>query len=267
MGIIRRLRLRIIPALFLIGSVLLSQPGPRAVLDTVYAVRANTLPAGDQVKASGEILMGQPYGFTRIESDTSQTSSVLQVAVHGYGSKGYEWVVPLVKLSRRSAYTYFYRYNWENCPPEAARELASSLIGLIHRTAGVEKLVLFGHSYGGIVVTFAASVLHLNIPVEVHAIASPLAGYPGILDRCDLLFDSDSTLVYPGWDSTVVHVQWKTQYLLDNAFNRLPADPQDVRLPNSRPFLLPATMNGHRLGHNWSVTWVVDEYLGNPHRR
>jgi hypothetical protein len=29
---------------------------------------------------------------------------------------------------------------------------------------------------------------------------------------------------------------------------------------------LPPTMNGHRLGHNWSVSWVVDSYLGKAHR-
>lgn len=149
---------------------------------------------------------------------------------------------------------------------EAARELASSLIALIHRTPGVEKLVLFGHSYGGIVVTFCAGLLHLNIPVEINAVAAPLAGYPGLLEKCDLDIHEDSTLVYPIWDSSLVHIQWKTQHLLDNAFNSLPEDPQEVHLPLSRHYLLPPTMDGHRLGHNWSVSWVVDEYLGIPHQ-
>lgn len=247
--------------------ILWSQPSTFSGLDSIAVLSVERLQGGEQVRSSGQTLMAQPLGFTRIQNQESTGTSAIQVAVHGYGSEGYEWVLPMAKLSGRSEHTFFYRYDWDKCPREAAEELASSLISLIRETPGTEKLVLFGHSHGGIVVTFCAGLLHLSIPVEVHAIAAPLAGHPGLAARCDLVFDRDSTLVYPVWDSSVVHIQWKTQHLLDNAFNRLSEDPQEVNLSNSRSHLLPPTMDGHRLGHNWSVTWVVDEYLAVPHRR
>ena len=53
-------------------------------------------------------------------------------------------------------------------------------------TEGVEKIVVFGHSYGGVVVTGLASKLHFNIPIEIHSIASPLRGYSSLQKRFEI---------------------------------------------------------------------------------
>ena len=53
--------------------------------------------------------------------------------------------------------------------------------------------------------------------------------------------------------------EWRTQHELDNAFNRLPEDPQVVDLPDSVVIRLPAKYNDRRLGHNWSISWVAEK--------
>lgn len=232
----------------------------------VSTLHVKDLPVGEQVKASGQKLISQPHGFTRITADTSIIRTVMHVAVHGFESEGYEWVVSLTNLAQVYDHTYFYRYDWETCPDSAAELLTSSIDSLIGLSAGVEKLVLFGHSYGGLVVTFCASLLHLNIPIEVHSIAAPLRGYSRLFKSCVLSTGSDGEVVFPPWEKSVSHFQWRTQHLLDNAFRRFKFDPQEVLLPASGVTRLPATIDGHRLGHNWSVTWVIDEYLGIPQK-
>lgn len=244
-------------------SVILIQAQEKEV--AVSVLKVEDLPAGEQVKASGQKLIAQPYGFTRITTDTSLVQTVLHVAVHGFESEGYEWVASLVKLAQVYDYTYFYRYDWQTCPDSAAALLSASIDSIVGLSPGTEKVVLFGHSYGGLVVTFCAALLHLNIPVEVHSIAAPLRGYSRLFKSCSLSTGADGEVLFPPWEKGVSHFQWRTQHLLDNAFRRFKFDPQEVLLPNSKVTRLPATMDRHRLGHNWSITWVIDEYLGIPH--
>lgn len=257
--------LRIWIALFLFGASL-ELLTPQSFQDSIYVLRADQLPLGDEVKSSGKRLLSQPYGFTHIKNESSHNHGTVHVAVHGLKSEGYEWVGPIVKLSEAYKYVFFYRYNWEDCPDSAAERLAVTLPGLVSRCEGAEKLVIFGHSYGGLVVTFSASKLHFNIPVEIHTIAAPLGGYSRLFKTCDLKTSSDGRVDFPAWDTNITHIQWRTQHRLDNAFKRFRYDPQETTLRDSDFFRLPATMDSHRLGHNWSITWVIDEYLDLPHR-
>ncbi len=239
-----------------------------AQADTLFvsSIRVQDLPAGEQVKASGQKLISQPYGFTRITADTSLIQTVLHVAVHGFESEGYEWVASVSKLAQVYNHTYFYRYDWQTCPDSAAVLLSASIDSLVGLSLGTEKVVLFGHSYGGLVVTFCAALLHLNIPIEVHSIAAPLRGYSRLFKSCSLSTGPDGEVLFLPWEKGVSHFQWRTQHLLDNAFRRFKFDPQEVLFPTSTVTRLPATMDGQRLGHNWSVNWVIDEYLGIPHK-
>ena len=58
--------------------------------------------------------------------------------------------------------------------------------------------------------------------------------------------------------------QWRTIHTLDGAFKSLDKDPQNLEeVINKTPFKgsitrLPKLYKGHRLGHNWSISWVVD---------
>lgn len=221
------------------------------------------LPAGEYVKESGKKLINQPYGFTKIIADSAQINDILTVVVHGYDSKGYEWITLLNNLAEKYNNTYFYRYDWEICPNSLANNLANSLEILLRSDSAINDVIIFGHSYGGLVVTYLASNLDVKIPIEIHTIAAPLAGYPRIMDKCDLQYNENNKLIYPSWDSNISHHQWRTQKHQDGAFRDLDYDPQDIIFENSNITLLPETMNGQRLGHNWSITWVIDNYLNN----
>lgn len=221
------------------------------------------LPAGKYVKESGKKLINQPFGFTKIIADSAQIDSTLLIAVHGYDSRGYEWVAPLNHLAENYNKTYFYRYDWEICPDSLARNLANSLEVLLRSDPAINDIIIFGHSYGGLVVTYLASNLNINIQIEIHTIASPLAGYPRIMDNCDLLYNDDDKLIYSSWDSNISHYQWRTHKQQDGAFRDLDFNPQDINFDNGEIILLPETIDGQRLGHNWSITWVIDNYLNN----
>lgn len=240
-------------------------PLPAVAADSLSVLYVEQLPTGEQVKASGKLLISQPAGFTRIHHDSSYDMRTVILGVHGWKSEGYEWVAPITKLSEHYRHTYFYRYKWETCPDSAAAELATAVTQLIGKAPGVNSVVLFGHSYGGLLVTFLASKLHLNIPMEIHTIASPLKGYANLYKRCELDKQRDGVLRFPAWEANVSHFQWRTQHRLDGAFRRMKQDPQAVDLDGSDVTLLPQSMNGRRLGHNWSITWVIDEYLRIPH--
>ena len=234
--------------------------------DSTTVVRTADLPIAQEVRTSGKKLMSREYGFTRVEDDSSFDVKTVVVAVHRLKSEGYEWVYGLRKLARQFRHTYFYRYNWEVCPDSAAVILTQQLSDLIGTSLGIERLIIFGHSYGGIVVTELASRLHLNIPVEIHTISSPLRGYAALSKRCESEIQRDGTLQFSRWETNISHFQWRTQHKLDGAFRRLKVDPQDVLLAGSKVTLLPDSMNGRLLGHNWSITWVVDEFLRIPHK-
>ena len=223
-------------------------------------LQTSDLPTGDKVKESGKKLINQPFGFTHVIADSAKNDSTLMIAVHGYESKGYEWVASLNSLAENYNKTYFYRYNWNVCPDSVGRSLADSLTILIHRNPNINDVIIFGHSYGGLVVTYLASSMDINVPIEIHTIAAPLAGYPRIVDNCELQYNDDK-LIYPFWSDNISHSQWRTQKHQDGAFRNLDYDPQDIIFENSNITLLPETMNGQRLGHNWSITWVINNYL------
>ena len=46
---------------------------------------------------------------------------------------------------------------------------------------------------------------------------------------------------------------------LDGIFMALPYDPQIVEIENSNVTRLPEKYKENKLGHNWSISWVVDK--------
>mgnify|MGYP001229943508 CR=1 FL=1 len=229
-------------------------------------IYSKDLQIGEEVKVSGKKLMSQENGFTLISNDSSFNEETLIVAVHGWKSEGYEWIYGLKTLSSEYKHTYFYRYNWNVCPDSVAIDFFDELTTIIGLSEGIERIVVFGHSYGGVVVTDLASKLHFNIPIEIHSIASPLRGYSSLVKRCEIGTNRDGSLNFKPWEKNITHFQWRTQHKLDGIFRKMKEDPQQVNLFNSNVTLLPESMNGRRLGHNWSITWVVDEFLRIPHK-
>ncbi|MCF7808128.1 MAG: alpha/beta hydrolase [Candidatus Marinimicrobia bacterium] len=215
------------------------------------------LAEGSEIKVSGLQLMEQPLGLVELTTDAGRNDSVLIVAVHGYQSSGYEWITGLKHLGAHYGSLYFYRYDWNRCPESIAEELASLILNE-KQTAPYKRVILFGHSYGGVVVAQAASQIGA-VRADVHVIAAPLAGFQGLTDNCD-------ELQYDEWSKSVNVLQHRTVKAQDGAFRELEDDPQEIDLPFHEVYTLPPTMDGHRLGHNWSVTWVLDQHVGRAHR-
>jgi pimeloyl-ACP methyl ester carboxylesterase len=213
------------------------------------ALSLRDLPLEPDVKASGALLMKSPEGLHRLDANGPRPLAV--VAVHGGDSEGYEWIYALHELAEKGARVYFYRYDFKVCPDVAARGLGQALHGLL-TDASIQKLHVMGHSYGGVVTALMASEYGERAPLEVELIAAPLAGIGSLRQRC----------AYTGphfrADSRVVVHQWRTQQALDSAFKDLPVDPQRYDIAGSDVITLPGDYRGHRLGHNWSISAVVD---------
>ena len=233
--------------------------------DEVISFDIHVFGEGTEITTAGQHLMEQPLGVIELRDGEQRNDSVLVMAVHGYDSRGYEWIVGLKNLADHYGSVFFFRYDWDQCPDQIAANLAAE-IKKIERHGKYKKLVIFGHSYGGMVVTYAASELG-KLKADIHVIAAPLSGFPKLLDECDKLsYDSGDKLKYPEWNKSVRLIQHRTVHAQDGAFRELASDPQEVDLPFYQSQELPPTMDGHRLGHNWSVTWVLDKHVGKPHR-
>lgn len=207
----------------------------------------DTLDAGGEVRASGSRLMALPHGLHRLDRDGGET---VTVAVHGWRSEGYEWVHLLKSLDGAETSVWFYRWDWNGCPGPAAAALVERLGEAPFRDMARVRVV--GHSYGGVLAAAAAAQWPGTVELEVHAIAAPLAG---VGERCE--YRTPSAL-----PENVAFRQWRTRHELDGAFRAMPEDPQQVDIPGAETTLLPATYNGRRLGHNWSVSWVADVLAG-----
>ena len=205
----------------------------------------------EHAERDGKRLMALPLGLHRLDGNASHDGAT--VAVHGWRSRGYEWVYPLLTLADAEdgpASVWFFRWDWSTCPEAAAAELVTALAGL--EPQGAAQIRLVGHSLGGVVVVAAAARWQAPTPLEAHAIAAPLAS---VGEPC--AYQPPTALP----DSVALH-QWRTQHALDGAFKDWPTDPQIVAIP-SPATRLPATYRGRRLGHNWTVSWVADRLAGN----
>lgn len=214
------------------------------------------LPEGDDAKASGKKLMALPFGLHRL--DTAAPAPVHAViGVHGFDSEGYEWIQPLQTLARDGeARVYFYRWDFDQCPEPMATALGEAIDGLLAAEPELASLQVVAHSYGGVVTALAASRYHGRVPLVVDIVASPLAGHPGMSRQC-----SYGGPVAPATEVPVTLRQWRTRHDLDGAFRDIDPDPQVVDLPGEVT-VLPESYRGHRLGHNWSISWVVDHLAG-----
>jgi len=255
---------------FIIIQACAGNPHEDSVLDRIREnqitrMDVNLLVDGTEIQSAGLELMSSPIGMLELSLEDNLNDSVLAIAVHGYQSQGYEWITGLKNLAEHFGSVFFFRYDWEQCPDLIAADLATQILAL-KKASAYEKIILFGHSYGGLVVTFAASELD-NLNAEINVIAAPLSGYPELFDDCaTLTYDENDKLIYPKWEQSVRVIQHKTVHAQDGAFRELASDPQEIDLPFERIQELPPTMDGHRLGHNWSVSWVLDQYIGKPHR-
>ena len=134
--------------------------------------------AQDQFKSYKDIKK-IPDGMNLIH-DNNQTRAI--VGVHGFYPVywveiHHEWVQPFNWLSQQDIKTFFYKYDWNECPSKMAKEFSRELESLIIQYPEVEDWQIVGHSMGGSVVMFtnqsfeynskAVSYTHLTLPTNV----------------------------------------------------------------------------------------------------
>lgn len=203
---------------------------------------------------SGKQLMSLSYGLHLLE-ESKPMQKTLIIGAHGSNSRGYEWIYPLTSLDDSDNLIAFFRWDDSSCPSPGIHSLSQDLSNLLEKKENIKKIILIGHSYGGILVTSFMQEWIEELPLEVHAIASPLKGMGPISTMCGYKVPKsvkDNISLY----------QWRTIKELDGAFSELDYDPQEVQILNSQITRLPETYKGNKLGHNWSISWVADEMLG-----
>ena len=214
-------------------------------------IQLNDLNAEISVKTLGERLIDLPYGLNDLEPSADESQEIF-IAVHGGSSEGYEWIHPIRKIDTKQKHMYFYRWPDNGCFQGSAEELVNEIYTLLNQDNSFKKVILMGHSYGGILVTDVLKHWNVVTPLEVHVVASPLLGTTMLKSICGyepIKIIPNNTLLF----------EWRTQHQLDSAFKDLSVDPQQINIKGSLVTVLPETYKGNRLGHNWSISWVADE--------
>ena len=214
-------------------------------------IQLNDLNAEISVKTLGERLIDLPYGLNDLEPSADDSQEIF-IAVHGGSSEGYEWIHPIRKIDTKQKHMYFYRWPDNGCFQDSAKELVNEIYTLLNQDNSFKKVILMGHSYGGILVTDVLKHWNVVTPLEVHVVASPLLGTTMLKSICGyepIKIIPNNTLLF----------EWRTQHQLDSAFKDLSVDPQQINIKGSLVTVLPDTYKGNRLGHNWSISWVADE--------
>ena len=214
-------------------------------------IQLNDLSAEISVKTLGERLIDLPYGLNDLEPSEDDSQEIF-IAVHGGSSEGYEWIHPIRKIDTKQKHMYFYRWPDNGCFQGSAEELVNEIYTLLNQDDSFKKVILMGHSYGGILVTDVLKHWNVVTPLEVHVVASPLLGTKMLKSICGY----EPIKIIPNNSSLF---EWRTQHQLDSAFKDLSVDPQQINIKGSLVTVLPDTYKGNRLGHNWSISWVADE--------
>ena len=214
-------------------------------------IQLSDLSAEISVKTLGERLIDLPYGLNDLEPSAGDSQEIF-IAVHGGSSEGYEWIHPIRKIDTKQKHMYFYRWPDNGCFQSSAEELVNKIYNLLNQDNSFKKVILMGHSYGGILVTDVLKHWNVVTPLEVHVVASPLLGTTMLKSICGY----EPIKIIPNNSSLF---EWRTQHQLDSAFKDLTVDPQQINIKGSLVTVLPDTYKGNRLGHNWSISWVADE--------
>ena len=210
----------------------------------------DSLDPGEGYKESGAKLIRLDFGLNPLERFNGK-EKILLISVHGSQSEGYEWIYPLQTLDTEKSATFFYRWKDNKCYLSSAEKLNSYLSRAIKNFPDLEKVVLIGHSYGGVLVTSMVENWNNYLPADIHSVAGPIGSE---FNRGGCKYSPPKLI-----SDKAVFYQWKTQHHLDAAFKRLKNDPQNLALTGSVVTRLPETYRGRRLGHNWSISWVADE--------
>ncbi|MBA65570.1 MAG: hypothetical protein CMG55_07195 [Candidatus Marinimicrobia bacterium] len=202
-------------------------------------------------------LINRDPGLHKLEGYSIIDSSFGIILVHGYypstwETKGYEWNKAIHQTADLGRPIWWLRYRWFDCPEKSVAMLSNSINNLIEQKTHLDSLWIIGHSLGGFIVSHFAENWEKNFPITIHAIASPLKEINRKSKKC--ILNGKSNYIF---NNSINYNQWRTQYKQDGAFKHLDKDPQDVILHNGNYIILPKEWDGKRIGHNYSIQWVL----------
>ena len=97
----------------------------------------------------------------------SSDSKVGIIAIHGFYPAywvgiHHEWVQPFNYLVENGINTFFYKYDWNDCPSSVAVDFNKELNDLINEYPNINQWQVVGHSMGGTAVSYT----HLTLPTN-----------------------------------------------------------------------------------------------------
>tara|TARA_S200000501_G_C20867444_1_gene762627 strand:+ start:4369 stop:5118 length:750 start_codon:yes stop_codon:yes gene_type:complete len=214
-----------------------------------------------------------PDGMNIIHVGNSKTAIV---AVHGFYpfywvEIHHEWVQPFNYLVKKNINTFFYKYDWNECPSTVSKHFSNKLQKLIQDNPEINNWQVVGHSMGGSVVMFTNQSFPPNENITFNTVATPvnyerdktsflIRLYESIFTKnCSENINSLDKEFENGF--TNEHVQWRNLKEYDSQFKNYDFDPYDRIIKNSTVFQFPDSLNGERVGHTSSLYFSILEII------
>ena len=212
-----------------------------------------------------------PDGMNLIH-DNNQTRAI--VGVHGFYpiywiEIHHEWVQPFNWLINQDIKTFFYKYDWNECPSKVAKEFSNELEALIEKYPEVDDWQIVGHSMGGSVVMFTNQSFEYNSKITFNTVATPVhyerEKTPFFIKMYESIFNKQCSENINSLDNefdngfTNKHVQWRNLKEFDSQFKKYDFDPYDRDVKNSIVFQFPDSLDGERVGHTSSLYFSILE--------
>jgi len=183
----------------------------------------------------------------------------------------HEWVQPFNFLINKDIKTFFYKYNWNECPSRVAEKFSIELEQLIETYPEIDDWQIVGHSMGGSVVMFTNKSFPHNKKITFNTVATPvyynrektpllMRVYESIFKKhCSETIDSLDNEFDNGF--TNKHVQWRNIQEFDSQLKKYDFDPYNRNIKNSIVFQFPDSLNGERVGHTSSLYFSILEII------
>jgi len=198
------------------------------------------------------------------------------IAIHGFYPAywigiHHEWVQPFNYLVENDINTFFYKYDWNDCPSTVAKDFNKKLNDLIFDNSEIEKWEIVGHSMGGTVVLFSILNAELNKNITYNIVATalhmeidkvPMATRISIEKRfkeCPDNLNSFDEVFSEGFKNELV--QWRNIKEFDSQFKKYDFDPYSKDIKNSKVVQFPDSLNGERVGHTSSLYFSILEII------
>ncbi|MEC7822420.1 MAG: hypothetical protein VYA20_01550 [Candidatus Neomarinimicrobiota bacterium] len=228
--------------------------------------------AQDRFKSHKEIER-IPDGINIIH-DNNKTQAI--IGIHGFYPAYWltihdEWVQPFNLLIEKDIKTFFYKYDWNECPSKIAKKFSLELENLIKKYPEVDDWQIVGHSMGGSVVMFTNKSFPYNNKITFNTVATPvyyerektpllIRLYESIFQKqCSEKIDSLNNEFENGFTNR--HIQWRNLPEFDSQLKKYDFDPYNQTIKNSVVFQFPDSLNGERVGHTLSLYFSILEII------